>query len=63
MGKEIKRVNGFDAGSYKCECGEDLYLYWNGGELDEEECKCGKFYRTEHQEAALVIYDTKPKDS
>lgn len=63
MSKEINRIKGFEAGNFQCECGENIYLYWNGGELDSEECKCGKFYRTEHQEVDLVIYDSEPDDS
>lgn len=55
--KEIKRVKGFDSGKFNCvTCNKALYLYWNGGELDDVEC-CGKLYRTEHHEIDLVIYD------
>lgn len=61
--KIVNEIRGFESGDYKCECGEVVHLYWNGGELDEKECKCGKFYRTEHQEVNLVIYESEPKDS
>lgn len=55
LSKEIDRVEGFTDGDYTCVCGEELTLYWNGGKLDEVQCKCGKHYHTEYYRVDLVI--------
>ena len=34
-------------GNIDCQCGERVWLHLNGGELDREECKCGRIYYTE----------------
>lgn len=54
---EVKRVEGFDSGTTKClGCGEEVQLYWNGGELDQTE-HCGFQYRTQHVRTDLVVID------
>lgn len=53
---EVGRVEDFDEGDFTClGCGKVFTLYYNGGELDSNEC-CGYTYRTEHQGTDLVIY-------
>ena len=42
---------------FVCECGERFHLYWNGGELDEQRCKCGRFYYGEHRDVVLVMLE------
>ncbi len=37
-------------------CGKNITLWFNGGELDREEC-CGFIYSLEHGEIHLVIYE------
>jgi len=53
---EIKRIENFESGEVVCQCGEKFTLFFNGGELDEFQCKCGLLYKTEYQRIDLVIY-------
>lgn len=39
-------------------CGKPVRLFFNGGELDQQEC-CGVVYRTEIMAVDLVIADRK----
>jgi hypothetical protein len=56
--KEVHRVEGFEDGSIECiRCGRNIYLAWNGGELDSKGCRCGLEYSTEHVRTDLVVYD------
>lgn len=52
---EILSEREFAVGDVTCECGRGFYLWWNGGELDEHQCECGLFYRTEHRSTVLTI--------
>lgn len=53
--KEIKRIPNWESGDTNCiKCGKKLTLYFNGGELDSQEC-CGLYYKTEYQQIDLVI--------
>lgn len=45
----------FTDGDVVCPCGEKFHLFWNGGELDRHQCRCGRFYRTEHRSVHLVV--------
>lgn len=38
-----------------CPCGEFVSLWWNGGELDRDVCKCGTVYRTENVGTVLRV--------
>lgn len=44
----------FEEGAVDCSCGESFTLYWNGGECDQHDCKCGRRYYTEHRKTVLV---------
>mgnify|MGYP003440919225 FL=1 len=44
--------------THKCDCGENIVLYYNGGELDSWKCKCGITYEAEH--VVTVIYKITP---
>lgn len=59
--EEIKRIEDFASGEINClKCGKPIHLYFNGGELDGEEC-CGLLYETEHVRIDLVIRGPVPK--
>lgn len=52
---ERKVVPDFSEGDVLCPvCGRCFHLYFNGGELDEDEC-CGLSFRTEATGYQLVI--------
>lgn len=53
--KLIKTIPEWRSGDYQCECGETVTLWFNGGELDEQQCSCGRLYRTVHREIDLEI--------
>jgi hypothetical protein len=38
-----------------CACGYSFILYYNGGELDAQTCKCGREYYGYHKETVLVM--------
>jgi hypothetical protein len=60
VSEEIKRIENFDSGAVNClRCGTLLYLCFNGGELDSQEC-CGLVYTTECQRIDLVIRTAQP---
>jgi hypothetical protein len=40
-----------------CVCGEKFKMWWNGGELDQHDCKCGRKYYGEHKETVMVILE------
>lgn len=61
--KEITRTEHFTDGDVTCPCGRTFHLWWNGGELDEELCACGRYYRTEHVRVDLVVYDKRPGEA
>lgn len=54
--QEVKRIKNFESGDIVCPCGEKFTLWFNGGELDQHECKCGLIYKTEAQSIDLVVY-------
>lgn len=41
---------------FYCVCGMPVQLYFNGGELDQDDCKCGRTYRARH---VLTIIEVK----
>ncbi|MCJ2530773.1 MAG: hypothetical protein LN413_00430 [Candidatus Thermoplasmatota archaeon] len=52
----VKQIPNLEQGDVKClRCGRTFHLYFNGGELDREDC-CGLTYETMHQQIDLVIY-------
>jgi hypothetical protein len=59
--KEIERVEDFEEGDITCDCGEKFTLYFNGGELDQHKCRCGRFYKTVIQRVDLVVYAKFPE--
>lgn len=63
-GKEIiKRIENWSSGDINClRCGEELHLFFNGGELDSVEC-CGLTYETQCQRIDLIISEETPKKS
>lgn len=54
--EEVQRLPDWgESGDVDClMCGKTIHLYFNGGELDQQEC-CGLTYRTECQQIDLVI--------
>lgn len=52
-----KIVKDFQSGRYVCECGLEVHLWFNGGELDRVECKCGREYATHATGYYLEIKD------
>lgn len=44
-----------------CPCGERFSLHWNGGELDQVDCKCGRKYYGEHR--LTVVVSLEPGES
>lgn len=60
--REVQRLENKFVESYSEEfqcvaCQRKIDLYYNGGELDQEEC-CGYLYRGEHRQIDVVIYKT-----
>lgn len=54
---EIERIENVDEGAYhtNCKgCGEDVTLYWNGGELDSKSC-CGFTYSLQSRGIDFVV--------
>jgi hypothetical protein len=47
----------FWEGDVTCECGVKFHLYWNGGELDQYDCKCGRKHYTEARSVVLVTLE------
>ena len=45
-----------------CVCGERFRLYWNGGELDNFTCKCGRVYYGEHRDTVMVVLEPGERD-
>lgn len=45
----------FYSGDVRCPCGKTHTLYWNGGELDQRSCGCGRTLRTEHHKVVLRV--------
>jgi len=37
-----------DNDTVECECGATVPMYWNGGELDDSTCACGRHYQGAH---------------
>lgn len=55
MSEIIATIPNFKEGDIKCyECGREIYLFYNNGELDQEFC-CGYEYRTKHLRTDLFI--------
>lgn len=46
-----------DSQPFACVCGKKVVMYWNGGELDDVRCKCGRTYYGEHRETVVVILE------
>jgi len=48
-----------DHGAYTysgvCDCGRTFDLFWNGGELDEHDCACGRTYWGEHALTVVMV--------
>lgn len=40
-----------------CKCGKRFSLYWNGGELDQHDCDCGRKYYGEHRVTVMVTLE------
>lgn len=53
----------FGEGTILCPCGESVYLWFNGGELDYRGCKCGRVYYTEHRSTVLRIEEPPVQES
>lgn len=55
--KGVTPVDGmeFSDGLIDCPCGEQVRLWFNGGELDREKCACGIVYSTEHASIVLRV--------
>lgn len=52
---EIKRIRDWREGDIAClGCGKLIHLFFNGGELDRQDC-CGFIYKTEDVQVDLVI--------
>lgn len=55
---EVEIRPGFDSGDVQClGCGRTFHLWYNGGELDSEDC-CGYTYATQAVDYQLVITKT-----
>lgn len=40
-----------------CPCGQQMHLWWNGGELDARTCKgCGRWHSLEHRAVSHVVH-------
>lgn len=52
---EVKRIEDFESGKFNCiKCNKEMTFWFNGGELDENEC-CGLTYSTEVTSIDLVV--------
>lgn len=40
-----------------CPCGKKLTLFWNGGELDQKTCSCGRRYQGRHLVTVVEVFD------
>ena len=53
--EEVKRIEDWSDGEVTClGCGKQVRLWFNGGELDRQDC-CGYRYETRHEKINLVI--------
>ena len=58
--KEISRVENIEEFPYKTNCtvcGNEVTLWYNGGELDYDEC-CGQVYELEIRQIDFVVSKT-----
>ena len=51
----VESVSLYPDGAVTCPCGEQFDMFWNGGELAERICKCGRRYHGEHRVTVMVV--------
>jgi hypothetical protein len=44
-------------GPITCACGKKFSMHWNGGELDQHDCSCGRKYYGEHVKTVMVMLE------